>query len=314
MSLNDLLLYLGAFVAIWFGAGLVIRAIDGVAHKLRLHPFVLSFFLLGLLTSIPEMAVGLTSVAHSDPEIFVGNLIGGIPVLFLLVIPILGLFGNGITLTHELNKYQLATTLVVIALPAIFTLDRNLTSAEGVFLICAYIFTFVQINKQQAVNLQKTRLEMAKRKYSLTDMLKLLGGAAVVFISSQIIVEKTLLFSSTFSISPFVISLIVISLGTNLPELSLVFHAVVNRKKSIALGDFLGSAAANTLLIGILTLINRGEVVIVNHLLVTFTTIVLGVSAFYIFSRSGQKLDRKEAAVLLAGYLLFVILEATLRG
>lgn len=312
MSLNDIILYLGAFVAIWLGAGLVIKSIDGVAHKLHLHPFILSFFLLGLLTSIPEMAVGLSALAQSDPQIYVGNLIGGIPVLFLLVIPALGLLGGGITLTHDLNKNQLLTTLTVIALPAIFTIDRNLTPTEGVFLVCAYLFTFVQINKGQAVNLKSTRKELTRRKYTLTDMLKLFAGAGVVFVSSQIIVDKTLLLSTTFAISPFVVSLIVISLGTNLPELSLALHAVVNRKKTIALGDYLGSAAANTLLIGLLTIIYQEEVVIINHLYVTFATIVLGISAFYIFSRSGQRLDRKEAAVLLMGYFLFVLLETVI--
>src|SRR3546814_16263914 len=66
--------------------------------------FTMSFFLLGLLTSLPELVIGLTSIVDGQPEIFVGNLIGGTIILFLLVIPLLALTSQGIKATRPLRS------------------------------------------------------------------------------------------------------------------------------------------------------------------------------------------------------------------
>ncbi len=79
---------------IWFGAGLIVTAASKFSQKLKLSPFAFSFVFLGILTSTPEFSVGLQAIADHDAEIFVGNLLGGIVVLFLVVIPMLAVFGK----------------------------------------------------------------------------------------------------------------------------------------------------------------------------------------------------------------------------
>ena len=82
-------------------------SVDRLAHKLHLSSFAVSFFLLGILTSVPEISVGVNSLIERKPEIFVGNLIGGIIVIFLLIIPVLAVFGNGVKLTHQMSRDHL---------------------------------------------------------------------------------------------------------------------------------------------------------------------------------------------------------------
>src|SRR4030042_5741949 len=96
--------YFLSFFVIWYGAGLIISAVDKISKKSNISKFAVSFFILGLLTSTPELAVGINSIADHDPEIFVGNLLGGIIVIFLLIVPILAIMGNGIKLAHQLNS------------------------------------------------------------------------------------------------------------------------------------------------------------------------------------------------------------------
>src|SRR3989304_7537710 len=98
MNTSNIFIYLASFVALWIGAGLIIKSIGGFSNHLRLSPFSISFFFLGLLTSIPEIAVGFSAVSQGTPEIFVGNLLGGITVIFLFIIPILAILGRGIKL------------------------------------------------------------------------------------------------------------------------------------------------------------------------------------------------------------------------
>jgi len=130
--------YFLSFFVIWQGAGLIIRAVNRISHRFDLSAFSVSFFVLGLLTSIPETFVGISSVVKRDPEIFVGNLLGGIIVIFLLIIPILAIVGNGIKLNHQMNTRNLLFTLIVVIAPFFLITDKKITLFEAVFLIALY--------------------------------------------------------------------------------------------------------------------------------------------------------------------------------
>lgn len=310
MRFDDILLYLLSFLAIWFGAGLVIKSIDGFSKKLNISSFTLSFFVLGILTSIPELAVGLTAVASNDPQIFVGNLLGGIPVLFLLVIPLLAVLGNGIALTHSLSKHSLFVTLIVIAIPSMFAMDQHITILEAITLIIIYLLLFFFLERKKRIaSHKKSKKLLLTKSYSLSDMLLLLLGVIIVFTSSQFIVDKTLVLATALHISPFLVSLLILSVGTNLPELSIAIRSVYTGKRDIALGDYLGSAAANVFLLGFLTLINQGEVITASNFTLIFLFIIIGVGLFYVFSRSNRDISRKEGYILLTIYFIFLALE-----
>jgi cation:H+ antiporter len=302
--LVSVLLFVSSFIVIWIGSGFIIQSINSVAKNIRITPFALSFFILGFLTSIPEIAVGMTAIAHNDAPIFVGNLVGGIPVIFLLVIPTLALFGNGIKLTHTLSKKALGYTLSVIAFPALLSLDGNVTNIEGVFLILLYLSLYLVIQVSDAT---KVRHKKQHRHFSFAKFSKLMFGAVLVFVSGQIIVDKTILFSQVLHLSPFIISVVALSLGTNLPELSLAIRSVMSGKNEIALGDYLGSAAANTFLFGLFTLMVSGEVVPSRDFIKTFIFMLIGLGSFYAFTVYNKQFTRGKALFLLAVYVIFVL-------
>lgn len=307
--LLDLLIYFLSFLAIWFGAGLIVSSIEDLSHKLNISSFATSFFVLGILTSIPEASVGINSIIDHDPEIFVGNLIGASLVLFVFIIPILAIFGNGIKLAHQLNTKKLLLSLFVVAAPIILIADGKATLFDGLFLLSLYLILFYIIEKKKGL-LESIKDRIIDGKtHILEDAVKIIGGTLIVFFASGLIVDKTILFSKVFAISPFLISLLALSIGTNLPELSLAVRAVRMGKKEVALGDYLGSAAANTLFFGLLTLANGKEVVVSNNFSSTPIFIFLGLGLFFYFSRSKNDISQKEGMTLLLVYIFFVFFE-----
>ncbi|MBI4057803.1 sodium:calcium antiporter [Candidatus Microgenomates bacterium] len=312
LSIN-IFLYGISFVALWFGAGLIISSVEKLSQKLKASSFAISFFLLGLLTSIPEFAVGLTSIAQHDPEIFVGNLLGGIAVIFLLVIPVLAIFGKGITLHHQFENKTLLFTLAVIGAPSLLIIDRRISVLEGVVFIILYLLLFYFVERKKGVFDQENTHILEVKAYSFIDLLKVLSGVVIAFISSQIIVDKTLYFSEVFRISPFYISIIILSIGTNLPELSLAVRSVISGKKEIAFGDYMGSAAANTLLFGVFTILNGGEVLTMSNFVIPFMFISIGLGLFYFFSSVKDTISRNAGFVMLAFYIVFAFLELGIR-
>jgi cation:H+ antiporter len=311
--MNDIfaqgIIYLLSFIVVWIGSGLVVSSVSRLARSWNLPVFTLSFFLLGLLTSLPEIAVGSQAVLNNDPTIFVGNLLGGIFVLFLLIIPILGLLGNGVKMPSQLGTTNILLILIVVLAPSLLSADRVLTDIEGISLLLLYGALFIVLFRQQSL-LQRFKKSFGEnKKHGAIDLVKIVIGVGLVFGASHQIIESTLYFSDILKVSPFLVSLIVVSFGTNIPEFSIIFRSILQKKKDIALADYLGSAAMNTPLLGILILLSKEPITLPNHFLTRFLLLTFGLILFFLFSRSGKKLSKKESLGLLLCYVLFVFLE-----
>ncbi len=311
MLLFDLIIYVAAFFFIWLGSGFIVSSTSKFSEKLKLSSFAVSFLLLGILTSTPEFSVGLQAVADHNPGIFVGNLLGGIVVIFLFIIPLLAIFGNGINLRHEMDNKTLLATMGVILAPSVTVLDKKVTNLEGFILIILYLVLVFVVQRKNGLFSRENNKLLEKKSYSFKDILKILIGIAIVFISSSLIVDKTTLFAEVLNVPVFYIGLIVIALGTDLPEMTLAIRSVISGKKDIAMGDYVGAGAASTLLFGIFTILNKGEVITISSFIFTFGFIASGLGLFYYFSRAKNFISRKNGIFMIFIYISFIVFEVT---
>ncbi|KKQ24106.1 MAG: Na+/Ca+ antiporter, CaCA family [Candidatus Roizmanbacteria bacterium GW2011_GWC2_37_13] len=299
--------YFVSFLILWYCSGVIITSVERFAQKLKLSAFTVSFFILGILTSVPEFSVGINSIIDKTPDVFVGNLIGASLTLFIFVIPILAVFGKGVKMTHQMTEHDMIFALLVVAAPIFLIADNVLTRTESVFLILIYIILVYFIEKKKALVTAIKEMKHLGEKSMLINWLELILAVVIIFLTSRFIVNQTIYFSDYFHLSSFIISIVFLSIGTNLPEISLAVRSVIEGKKEVALGDYLGSAAANTLLFGILTFINGDRINVSNYSLRTLILTLFGLGVFYVFSQSKKEISQKEGKVLLLIYLLFII-------
>lgn len=300
----QLLIYALSFVGIWVGSGIAISSTKKLSSLLHIESYVVAFVMLGALTSLSELFVGVTAIRDNDPEIFVGNLIGASIVLFLLIIPLLVIRGKRIHVHEHLQNKKLILPLTVVAMPIVLSLDGTVDTLDALISLLTFGILIVSMNKDPAI--QKPVLTREKNT-SLAKHVVMCGiGIVILFVSSYVTVEKTVYFSRLLNVSPFLISLLVVSIGTNLPELSFIFRPG-SKNTQIAFGDYMGSAAFNTFLFGFLTLIYGKSIQLTNSYLVSLAFLLVGLLLFFIFARSKNTLTRAEGLVLLALYVLFVI-------
>lgn len=306
------ILYVSAFAGLWYGSGLIITAVKILAQKIRIPAFAFSFFVLGMMTSIPEMAVGINALGAGYPEVFVGNLLGGIIVMFLLVIPLLAVINKKIQVKKHLSDSKLLITLIIIALPAFFTLDQVVTNTEATILVALYAVLFFIIRTKENIFARMQHIiHSGQHIHMLRVLLRLVIGVGLVYLTSQYIVEQTIAFSEFWNISTFVISLVVLGVGTNLPEISLALRSFKHKAQDIALGDYLGSAATNTMLFGVFSLFNDGHVVTEKSFVITFFIIIFALGMFFAMIRHNRSLSRANGLALLACYMIFLAYEYT---
>lgn len=283
----------------------VVKHSSSLAQKFGLSSFVIGFLLLGLVTSTPELFVSMQAARDGIPQLGVGNLLGGSILLLAFVMGMTAIFLGRVSLDHHLAWREILVMLGVIAAPITVLWDGRLTRAEGLFLVTVYgIHAFV-LNRDDKKNHQKKNIRVG----GFGRHVVMLGiGVGAMFFASRFIVTSAEAIMEMFSIAPLIFGLFFLSFGTNMPELVLAIESIRHRRREIAFGDFLGSAAANTLILGLLGLVapfSGGNGKLVGALL------LLGSVALYFLwaLSSGRVITRKEGIGLLVFYLLFVLYE-----
>lgn len=293
----------------WFVSRFLIRNIEWFSRKNRLSPFVASFFILGMFTSIPELTIGLNALWDGQPAVFAGNLIGASFVLLMFVVPLFAFIAGGINLEHELKTKVFLLTLIVIAAPIFFVTDGAVNRAEALITILLYGWLVLIIDKGKNLFQSFEVIFSDAGANKRINMGKVIIGCGLIFIAGRILVEQTLYFSRFFQISPFMISLVVLSIGTNTPEFAIGIASVMRGKKTVALGDHLGSAAFNSFVFGVLAFIYGPFTLPAAHFRLTFLLFLAGGAIFFIFMRSRRRISRGESLIILGLYLLFLWLQ-----
>lgn len=307
--LPHIIVYVLSFIGVWIGSGLAINSVERLSRILRVSSFTVSFLVLGLFTSVSELSVGINSVLENDPEIYVGNLIGASIVIFMLIVPLLAITGRKIKISPEFQGFNLPAALVVIALPVILAMDGRVGRTDSIIALSLFGFLVVSVQSKKSF---LERIKTINTKSTIRvgkEMLRIVFGVVTIFIASRFIVEQTVYFSQILEVSPFLISLLLIAVGTNIPELSFVFRSVFMKNNQVAFGDYVGSASFNTFLLGSLTLFYGKPVILTNSYLISLLFLVIGLILFYYFARTKNSISRFEGIVLIAMYLLFLATE-----
>lgn len=299
------LLLLG-LVCLWIGAGLIVSATEKLAHRLRLSSFLVSFFLLGFATSVPEIAVGVTALIENQPEIFVGNYVGGAITILLLIVPTLAILGNGIEMKNHLSHRSLLASLVVISLPVAVTINGQVTLLDALLCILAYTGLYFVVDKNKRLREFVSLGHIFSNANVKLELLRIVLGIGLVFVAGEVVVHGIMTLAEQSRYPTYLISMLLLSLGTNLPEFSIAIRSSFKGQTAIGLGNYLGSASFHTFLLGLMSLAHSQTIVIESLALLGLGIFFAGLILFYYFGRTQDTLSRHEALVLLGLYFLIV--------
>lgn len=313
---THILSFLLAISVIWFLSGILIDATDDVARRYRKPGFAVAFFVLGFLTSIGEISVATNATLQSIPQVSAGNLMGASLVIMLFIIPLLAVLGNGIPMTRALLPSTVALLLFVVLLPALFALDGTIAPYEGSLMLVLYGFLILRVRKKVpahetvAETLRETRTNLISTRYATAmDIAKIIAGAVFIFIAGNVLVDESAYFARLFSIPVSFVGLLLLSIGTNFPELVIAVRCVLGRHKDIAFGDYMGSAAANTLIFGLLAVANGTFSIVMSEAVLTCAIAAIGLTLFFLFARTKETLSRTEGGILLGLYICFLVFQ-----
>lgn len=302
-------LILVGIALLYFGGELLVRHASHLAKLFKLSPVVIGLTVVAFGTSAPELAATLTATLRGTPEIAIGNVLGSNIANLGLILAIAGLIFP-ITTQARFLKRELPFMILVTVLLFLVLMNGVIGRLEGAFLfglLLAYlIFLLRQGDEPPSVEAEFADAVGEKTAPLWQALLGVLFGLGLLVLGAQALVEGAVTLARAFGVSERVIGLTMVAVGTSLPELASSIVAALKREGGIILGNIVGSNIFNVLaILGIASLVHPIHVPFAN--VATDVWVVLIFSLLVLpFLWTGLRLGRREAAVLLAGYGVYV--------
>jgi len=310
MLLNFVVFIIAAAVLVKSSVFLI-DTITRIALKLRVSEYLVGFVIMAFAASIPDLSVGIAAALGGKPILSLGNVIGTGIADPTLSLGLAALVAGGLRVQTHIRNRQIFYTVFLVLTPLIMLLDGKLTRNEGLILLLLFaLFVYTLILHSRAYT--KVIKDHRSKRSLFAELCSFALGAAVLLGSAGILVRTGEALALAFGIPSILIGLFVIALGTSLPELSFSILAAIKRQGALVMGAILGCVVTDaTLVLGATALIHPITLSTedFNVFLTSAGALIFALLIFTCFIRSEYKISRKEALILVLGYLVFVIAE-----
>ncbi len=301
---------LAGLAGLWIGTKATIRGAVAVSERLGISEFVIGVVILSIGSDLPELAIavdaGIKNLgAAQASDIVVGSALGSTLGQIGVVLGIAGV-AHHLVLPRKVVFEQGTFLLGSAILLAIVGHDFYVSHSEGATLILVYIgYLLFMVKSATAIPVDE---EVEPGNDIGMSVFSLLIGLAIVGFSAELTVDGATKVATTLDVEQAFVAIIVIGLGSSLPELSISLGAAVEKRVMLSVGNLLGSNVFDTLVpIGVAAVIaglDFKKDLLMQELpfLFVLTTIVLA-----LFLRKGIR--KREGIVVLGLYLAYVAAE-----
>ena len=309
-----LLSLVAGFVLLVLGGEALVRGAVATATRLGLSPLFIGIVLVGFGTSSPELVTSLQAAFAGSPGIAVGNVVGSNIANILLI---LGVGALLLPIICEPKAFYRDGTVVGVSavLLAAVVMVGHLDRWTGLGFVAALfgyiVFTYVKESRSPdegaALHEAEAALQLTAKPMALPLALAFaIGGIALTIFGAKLLVDGAIELAATAGISEAVIGLTVVAVGTSLPELVTAIIAALKKQGDVAFGNILGSNIYNTF--GILGITAAVHPLDVPFEIIEFDIWVMLAATVMLlfFAVSGWKVSRREGAVLLGAYVLYL--------
>lgn len=310
-----LLLILGMVILIG-GANIMVQGASSFAKMLQIPNLIIGLTVVAFGTSFPELMINIFASIDGQSDLAVGNVVGSNIINVFLVIGVAAIIKpmqiQNNTVRFELPFSLLAMILLFVAAndglidhKPISILDRSDGFIFLAFFAIFIYYTFVVTKGQNHHHSEgHDVVEMSKMKSALFILIGMIG----LFFGGELIVDSATTLADTWGLSESVIGILVVALGTSLPELATSVVASYKGNADMAIGNIVGSNIFNVFLVlGVSATINPIEFnpqINIDLLVAFMATLLLFI---FVFTGKGRKVDRAEGIIFLLLYISYVV-------
>lgn len=314
IALNSGYVLIG-LLGLFFGGNYLVQGSSRLASSFGVSPLVIGLTIVAFGTSAPELLVSVTAALQDVEDVSLGNIIGSNIANIGLILGVTGLIVP-IGVDSRIIKREIPIMIGVSLAVYVLALNNQFEQFEGILMLVGIVLFNVMIYMLDGDDILEPEFEQFEESEGLIDddishRLRnfgiLLGGIAILVAGAQFTVSGATFVAREIGVSDLVIGFTIVAFGTSLPELATSIIAATQDEADIAIGNIIGSNIANLLLI-------LGATVTINPMgvddrLLRFEFPVMLLFALLLVPFAlDRRLGRRDAAILLTGYLAFDIL------
>ena len=261
--LHVVFIIVGLIVLCLGGYALVLGGV-ALAKRLQISSMVIGLTVVAYGTSTPELAASITAAMNSHTDLILGNIVGSNISNIGMVIGISAMLavGAGLGIRKRTVRRWLPIMIFVSVLLVLFSLDGEISQIDGIILIAGLIVFTVYIARTakrqepvgDVVEDEDPEIHMSFIRFTINTVpraiLCVCVGAFLLFVGGDFTVDGAVEISENLGISQLVIGIVIIAIGTSLPELVTSVIAIRKGQMDIGVGNIIGSNIYNILLIG----------------------------------------------------------------
>lgn len=312
MLVNILLVIAGLTLLMW-GADRFVHGAAAAARNLGVAPLLIGLTIVAFATSAPEILVAIVASIEKQPGLAIGNAIGSNIVNIGLVLGITAMI-RPIEIESATLRREMPALLAVTLLTVSLFLDAYLSRMDGIVMLTGLVIVMFWLARLGTRSAPNDPINLDFKAEIPTDVrmsmavVWLVVGLGTLLIGAELLVNGAIGIATGLGISEVVIGILVVALGTSLPELAVSLASALKGEYGLAIGNIVGSNIFNLLaVIGITATIEPSALpptVLSLHIfvMVAFTLVLFAMTYDY---DERSELSRLEGAALLAAFLAY---------
>jgi cation:H+ antiporter len=295
--LDELPILLVGLACAAIGGELFVRGAVGIAASARVPPGIVGATVAAFATSSPELAVAIGAGISGRSELALGDALGSNVVNIGLVLG-LALLAGPMRVSGGVVRRDMAAALAIPIATAALVADGRLSRLDAAVLLvlfAVWLVASIDEARRERSAAGEVLGEHSPRRAAVVGLI----GLALLIVAGRLIVSGATGIGTSLGLDAFVVGVVLVAVGTSVPELATTLVARVRGHDEVGLGTILGSNVFNGgLVIPVAALLSPVEIAWSE----IATSLAFGITlVICVLPRNGI-LGRPRGALLVLGY------------
>ena len=311
--MKELILLIIGLILIVKAADVLVTASSSLALRFNVPKMLVALTIMAFGTCAPEMAISFQSVQNGDGQIAFANVVGSTIVNVFLIIGLAALV-RPIKVKHATIKKELPILFLITSVFSILMLDRlfdpftrNVFSRPDGLVLILFFSVFVSYLIGLVRKGADTNNSNDIKYGPIMSILLILLSLLITIFSSDLIVDNAVILANELNVSKKIITMLIIVIGTSLPELVMTVTSVRKGEFDMAVGNIVGTNIFNICVVLGLPVVIYGNVGLGGFNFVDILVVFLSSFCLYAFAKSEKTISRKEALIMLGIFIVYYV-------
>ncbi len=297
----------------------MVRGASGLAAGYGVPPLVVGMTVVAFGTSAPELVVNVVGSVSGETALAFGNIMGSNLANLALVLGVAAVI-TPIALRGQIIRRELPLLLLASAVLFVLTLDHPLRrlapvldrSDAIVMLLLFGIFIYITVldflrQLQDPLITTLDDLPIASHLEKKANWILVILGIAGLALGAKLTIDSGSELAAAMGVSPVIVGMLVVAIGTSLPELVTSIFAALKGDADLCVGNVIGSNIFNLMFVLPISALIKPLAVPAGGSLDIFTTLVFSFALIPVFIVGRKMMNRSIGVLFLLAYAAYML-------